>query len=101
MQAQIFFCSYGVIEDNNQVYANAQMLTDFTDEDGRVGCQVGKVSIDTDNNNAVAKRLAGELQRAKGAVFVELIVGSKAKGGNVVSVVKDFKLINQQAKTVG
>jgi hypothetical protein len=94
MKVQVFFAGYGDME--GQLWANAQMLTDFISEDGRAGCQVGKINIVTDNNNAIARRLVGELQRAKEPIFVEIEVGSKTQAGKIVSVIKDFKLVDNK-----
>ncbi len=94
MKVQVFYAGYGDME--GQLWANAQMLTDFTDEEGRAGCQVGKINIATDNHNAVGKRLVGELQRAKSPIFVDIETGSKTQGGKIVTVIKDFKLSDEK-----
>ena len=99
MRVQVFFAQYGDME--GQLWANAQMLTDFIDEEGKAGCQVGKINLATDNHNAVAKRLVGELQRAKSPITVEIEVGSKTQGGKIVSVIKDFKVVDEKQPVKG
>lgn len=101
MKIQVFFAQYGVMEDNGTVWANAQMITDFVNEEGKAGCQFGKIGITTDNNNAVAKRLVGELQRVGGPVTIEITTGSKTSKGNIVTVIKDFKLADEKLAQKG
>ncbi len=100
MLLNVNWVSYGVIEESGQKYASVQTLTDFVEHEGRCGCSVGKMDIVTIDNFAVAKRMYGEIQRAKGPVSLIVEVGSAVKKGNVTSAIKDFKLANQpQAKS--
>jgi len=91
MEVTVFFVGYGDME--GQLWANAQMLTDYTERDGGAGCQVGKIDIDTDHNNALSKRLVGEIQRAKAPIKISITTGAKSKAGKVVTVIKDYKLV--------
>lgn len=100
MEVTIFFAGYGVMEDNGTVWANAQMLTEFEDHDSRSGCAVAKIDISTDNNNAVAKRLVGELQRAKTPIKCFITTGAKAKGGKVSTVIKEFRLLDDKSPQI-
>ncbi|MFV0594408.1 hypothetical protein [Shewanella sp.] len=93
MEVTVFYVGYGDME--GQLWANAQMLTDYSDKEGGAGCQVGKIDIDTDNNNALGKRLVGELQRAKAPIKISITTGAKSKAGKVVTVIKDYKLAEE------
>lgn len=92
MEITVFFAGYGEME--GQLWANAQMLTDFTNEEGRAGCQVGKINIDTSDSNRVAKHLVGEIQRVKGPIKIKAEVGAKTSGGKIVSMIKGFSLVD-------
>ncbi|MDH1316658.1 hypothetical protein N5C36_21550 [Shewanella xiamenensis] len=94
MEVTVFYVGYGDME--GQLWANAQMLTDYSDKEGGAGCQVGKIDVDTDHNNALGKRLVGELQRAKAPIKISLVTGAKAKAGKVVTVIKDYKLVEEK-----
>jgi hypothetical protein len=93
MEITVFFAGYGEME--GQLWANAQMLTDFTNDEGRAGCQVGKINIDTSDNNRVAKHLVGEIQRAQCPIKIIAEVGAKTSGGKIVSMIKGFTLIGE------
>ncbi|MCE9783714.1 hypothetical protein [Shewanella algae] len=95
MEITVFFAGYGDME--GQKWANAQMLTDFTDEEGRAGCQVGKLSLDTADNNRLGKHLVGDIQRAKGPIVIKADFGSKTQGGKIVSYLKSYSLVGEKA----
>lgn len=97
IELEINFAQFGVIEDNGQVWANAQMVTDFVFDVNKAGCMFGTIPILTDNNNAVAKRLVEELKREGGPVKIIAQVGNKSVKGKISSIIKDFKLVEQKA----
>lgn len=94
MEVTVFYVGYGDME--GQLWANAQMLTDYSDKEGGAGCQVGKIDIDTDKNNALGKRLVGEIQRARAPIKIIITTGAKSKAGKVVTVIKDYKLVEDK-----
>lgn len=94
MEVTVFYAGYGDME--GQLWANAQMVTDYAEKEGGAGCQVSKIDIDTDNNNALGKRLVGELQRAKAPIKVSIKTGAKSKAGKVVTVIKDYSLVGEK-----
>ncbi|WP_345846270.1 hypothetical protein [Shewanella algae] len=95
MEITVFFAAYGDMEGKD--WANGQMLTDFTDEEGRAGCQVGKFSIDTGDNNRLGKHLVGDIQRAKGPIVIKADFGSRTQGGKIVLYLKSYSLVGEKA----
>lgn len=90
---QINFAQFGVIEDNGQVWANAQMVTDFIDEPTRAGCSFGTIPVSTDNNCEVAKRLRFDLIKANGPINIIATMGTRSSKGKITTIIKDYKLV--------
>lgn len=91
----LFFAAYGDMEGT--VWANAQFMSDFVNEEGRAGCQVGKAALDTSNNNKLGKRLVGELQRSEKPIEIKPIFTLKVQGGKMVNMLKDYQLLGAKA----
>ena len=88
----------GVIDDNNQEYANMKVLEDGLGEsDGFIGIKVGKFKI---VDRAVAKRMIeGVRQVGKAPCQIDLDFNVEFKSGEaVVMVVKDFAFPDLKAK---
>lgn len=89
---KINFVQFGVIEDNGQVWANAQTETDFIEEPTRAGCSFGTISLLTDNNNDLAKRLRFDLIKANGPINIIATLGNRSSKGKITTILKDYKL---------
>lgn len=88
----IFFSNYGVIDENNQRWANCQTLADFESDGNKSGCSVTKMSVTTDNDFAVSKRLKMELDAAKGPISILAEVGLGSSQGKTSIQLKNFDM---------
>lgn len=88
----IFFSNFGIIDENSQKWANCQTLADFESEGNKSGCSVTKMSVSTDNNFQVSKRLKMELDAAKGPIKILAEVGIGSSQGKTSVQLKDFEI---------
>lgn len=93
---KINFAQFGVIEENGQVWANAQMETDFIEEPTRAGCSFGTIPLSTDNNNELAKRLRFDVIKAKGPINIIATLGTRSSKGKTTTIIKDYKLVEEK-----
>ncbi|EPC4051992.1 TPA: hypothetical protein NKB37_000646 [Vibrio parahaemolyticus] len=97
MKSTVFFAQYGKMEDNDTLWANCQICSDFSCDTQKAGGQVVKTSIVTDNDNDVAKRLVKALVEAQSPIHVDLQTSMKIQKGAPVLTITDFKLANNQS----
>lgn len=102
MFLKVSHAGYGQIEDNGQLWANVESSADYEEGEGRAGAKSAKTKVSTDNNNAIGKRLVGEILNAKGDIYIQVTAfGNKNVKGNMVQVIKDFIIAPQpQSKDV-
>lgn len=92
----ILFSNFGTIEENNQPWANCQVLTDFVSDDNRSGCQVSKMPVSTENHFAVSKRLKMELDATQQPIQVMAVIGMSVVAGKTAMTLKDFELVTKK-----
>lgn len=96
MPLTIFNSNFGTMEDENggspMQWANCQTIGDFQENGDKVGCQIGKISVLTDNNFALSKRLNIELKAKKAPLEVLASLGMGVSNGKSTFILKDFEI---------
>jgi hypothetical protein len=99
MSLMIFNSNFGTMENENggapTIWANCQTITDFQEQGDKVGCQIGKMAVNTDNHFALSKRLNAELKAAQQPVTSIAHVGMGVANGKSTFVMKDFEMPKQ------
>ncbi|MCR9692912.1 hypothetical protein [Vibrio parahaemolyticus] len=94
MRTTINFAQYGNLE-SGQAWANCQTCEDFRSDLQVAGAQVAKMSVDTANDNAVAKALVKALVEAQSPIAVDADIGMSVKKGQPVAILKSFQLLSK------
>ncbi|ELE6596800.1 hypothetical protein [Vibrio parahaemolyticus] len=93
----IFNSNFGTMEPEDggspMQWANCQTIGDYQENGDKVGCQIGKMSVNIDNHFALSKRLNAELREAKGPIEVMAQVGMGVSNGKSTFILKDFEIV--------